>query len=136
MCSVYTSCVESLYTMCKRSIFCLTLYIVIFYNFMISHRRASRNRKRKHKELEEKERTKEKKELENEAEEGQPKTKKKKRKMSKIRKRRWRTKETKEPKLNTGAHKKNIIEEEERQDREAKDEGEEALNFKRVQEEG
>ena len=47
---------------------------------------------------------------------------------------RWRTKE---PKLNIGAHKKNIIEDEERQDREAKDEGEEALNFKkRVREEG
>ena len=133
MCSVYTSCVESLYTMCKRSIFCVTLYIVIFYNFMISHRRATRKRKRRHKELEEKERTKEKKELGNEAEEGQPKTKKKKRKKSKIRKRRWRTKE---PKLNIGAHKKNIIEDEERQDREAKDEGEEALNFKRVQEKG
>ena len=49
---------------------------------------------------------------------------------------RWRTKETKEPKLTIEAYKKNIIEEEERQDREAKDEGEEALNFKHVQEEG
>ena len=100
---------------------------------MITHRRAIRKRKRRHKELEEKERTNEKKEIGSDAEEGQPETKKKKRKKSKIRKRRWRTKE---PKLNIGVHKKNIIEEEERQDREAKDEGEEALNFKRVQEEG
>ena len=98
---------------------------------MISHRRASRKRKRKHKELEEKERTKEKKELGNEAEEGQPKTKKKKKKKkSKIRRSlRWRTKETKEPKLNTDVYKKNKIEEEERQDQEAKDEGEDTLKF-------
>ena len=100
---------------------------------MLTHRRAIRKRKRRHKELEGKERTNEKKETGSDVEEGQPETKKKKRKKSKIRKRRWRTKE---PKLNIGAHKKNIIEEEERQDREAKDEGEEALNFKRVQEEG
>ena len=126
MCSVYTSCVESLYTMCKRSIFCLTLYIVIFYNFMISHRRASRNRKRKHKELEEKERTKEKEELGNETEEGRSKTKKK----SKIRRSlRWRMKETKEPKLNADAYKKNKIDEEEKQDQEVKDAGEDALKF-------
>ena len=96
---------------------------------MISHRRASRKRKRKHKELEEKERTKEKKELGNEAEEGQPKTKKKKKKSKIRRSLRWRTKETKEPKLNTDVYKKNKIEEEERQDQEAKDEGEDALKF-------
>ena len=100
---------------------------------MLTHRREIRKRKRRHKELEGKERTNEKKETGSDVEEGQPETKKKKKKKSKIRKRRWRTKE---PKLNIGAHKKNIIEEEERQDREAKDEGEEALNFKRVQEEG
>ena len=98
---------------------------------MITHRRAIRKRKRRHKELEGKERTNEKKETGSDVEEGQPETKKKKRKKSKIRKRRWRTKE---PKLNIGAHKKNIIEDEERQDREAKDDGEEAFNLKNVYE--
>ena len=101
---------------------------------MLTHRRAIRKRKRKHKELKGKERTNKEEETGSDVEEGKPETKKKKRKKSKIRKRRWRTKE---PKLNIGAHKKNIIEDEERQDREAKDEGEEALNFKkRVREEG
>ena len=100
---------------------------------MLTHRRAIRKRKRRHKELEGKEQTNGKKETGSDVEEGQPEKKKTKRKKSKNRKRRWRMKE---PKLNIGAHKKNIIEEEERQDREAKDEGEEALNFKRVQEEG
>ena len=98
---------------------------------MISHRRAIRKHKRRHKELEEKERTNEKKEIGSDVEEGQPETKKKKRKKSKIRKRRWRTKE---PKSNIGVHKKNIIEDKERQDREAKDDGEEAFNLKNVYE--
>ena len=101
---------------------------------MISHRRASRNCKRKHKELEEKERTKEKEELGNETEEGRSKTKKKKKKKkSRIwRILRWRTKVTDEPKLpklKADAYKKNKIEEEEKQDQEAKDEGEDALKF-------
>ena len=97
---------------------------------MITHRRAIRKRKRRHKELEEKERTKEKKEIGSEAEEGQPKMKKKKKKKkSKIRRSlRWRTKETEEPKLIADAYKKNKIEEE-KQDQEAKDEGEDSLKF-------
>ena len=64
-------------------------------------------------------------------EEGQPEKKKTKRKKSKNSKRRWRMKELKS---NIGAHKKNIIEDEERQDREAKDDGEEAFNLKNVYE--
>ena len=35
MCSVYTSCIESLYIMCKRSIFCVSLYIVVFYSNLL-----------------------------------------------------------------------------------------------------
>ena len=98
---------------------------------MLTHRRAIRKRKRRHKELEGKERTNGKKETGSDVEEGQPEKKKTKRKKSKNRKRRWRMKE---PKSNIGAHKTNIIEDEERQDREAKDDGEEAFNLKNVYE--
>ena len=98
---------------------------------MINPRRSSRLRKRKYNrgELGEKEKTKEKEEPGNETEEGRSKTKKKKKKSKIRRSLRWRTKETKEPKLTIDAYKKNIIEEEERQDQEAKDEGEDALKF-------
>ena len=98
---------------------------------MLTHWRAIRKRKRRHKELEGKERTNGKKETGSDVEEGQPEKKKTKRKKSKNRKRRWRMKE---PKSNISAHKTNIIKDEERQDREAKDDGEEAFNLKNVYE--
>ena len=96
---------------------------------MLTHRRAIRKRKRRHKELEGKERTNGKKETGSDVEEGQPEKKKTKRKKSKNRKRRWRMKE---PKSNISAHKTNIIEDEGRQDRETKDDGEEVSYQKNV----
>ena len=92
---------------------------------MLTHWRAIRKRKRRYKELEKKERTNGKKETGSEVEEGQPEKKKTKRKKSKNRKRRWRMKEPKST---------NIIEDEGRQDRETKDDGEEVSYQKNMYE--
>ena len=66
-----------------------------------------------------------------EMEEGQPGKKKTKRKRSKNRKRKWRMRE---PISNISAHKTNIIEDEGRQDRETKGDGEEVSYQKNMYE--